>query len=165
LKEAPQARVVNVASEAHARRLDFANLQGEQNYQFLKAYAASKTENILFTYELARRLHGTRVTANAVSPGPSRTAFGDNLSGPAAAFPKVMKKMPFFHSSEKGARAVIYAASDPDLTGITGQFFMNSKPRKSKPITHDRDVAAQLWTISEELTSSSTPPGQPRRDI
>ena len=156
LKKAPQGRVVTVASEAHARRLDFANLQGERKYQFLKAYAASKTENVLFTYELARRLQGTRVTANVVSPGPSRTGFGDNLTGPAAAFPKVMKKMPFFHSAEKGARVVIYAAGDPDLTGITGKFFMNSKPRKSKPITHDRDVAAQLWTISEQLTSSST---------
>jgi len=94
LAKAPQGRVVTVASEAHAGQLDLSNLQSQRSYQFLKAYAASKTENILFSYELARRLHGTRVTANAASPGPSRTRFGDNLTGPAAAFPKIMKKMP-----------------------------------------------------------------------
>jgi NAD(P)-dependent dehydrogenase (short-subunit alcohol dehydrogenase family) len=115
--------------------------------------AASKTENILFTYELARRLQGTAVTANAVSPGPSRTGFGDNLTGAAAAFPKIMKKMPFFHSAEKGAEVVVFAAADASLASVTGQFFMNSKPRTSKPVTHDSDVAARLWTLSEQLTS------------
>lgn len=156
LQAAPQARVVTVASEAHAKRLDFDNLQGEKNFQFLKAYAASKTENILFTYELARRLAHTTVTANAVSPGPSRTGFGDNLTGAAALFPKIMKKMPFFHSAEKGARVVVYCAADPTLATVTGQFFMNRKPRKSKPITYDQSVAARLWTMSEELTAISS---------
>ncbi len=154
LAKAPQGRVVTVTSEAHAGKLDFQNLQSERSYQFLRAYAASKTENILFTYELARRLHGTRVTANAVSPGPSRTGFGDNLTGLAGAFPKIMKKMPFFRSAEKGARVVVFAAADASLASTTGQFFMNAKPRTSKPITHDRDVAARLWTVSEQLTSS-----------
>jgi len=154
LAKAPQGRVVTVASEAHAGKLDFQNLQGERSYQFLRAYAASKTENILFSYELARRLHETRVTANAVSPGPSRTGFGDNLTGPSAAFPKIMKKMPFFHSAEKGARVVVFAASDASLAGVTGQFFMNAKPRTSKPVTRDRDIAARLWAVSEQLTSS-----------
>jgi retinol dehydrogenase-14 len=152
---APQGRIVTVASEAHAARIDFANLQGERKYQFFKAYAASKTTNILFTYELARRVPGSRLTVNAVSPGPSRTHFGNNLTGAAAAFPKIMKRMPFFHSGQEGSRVVVFAASDPDLTGITGQFFMKSKPRKSKPVTHDQSVAARLWSVSEELTSST----------
>jgi retinol dehydrogenase 14 len=155
---APRARVVTVTSEAHAAHIDFDNLQGERHYQFFKAYAASKTANILFTYELAKRLRELRMTANAVSPGPSRTHFGDNLTGAAAAFPKVMKTMPFFHSAEKGSRVVTFVASDPDLTGITGQFFMNSKPRESKPVTHDQSVAARLWSISEELTSPTVAP-------
>ena len=153
VKAAPQGRIVAVTSEVHAGKLDWDNLQSEQHHQFFKAYAATKTENILFTYELARRLKGTNATANAVSPGPSRTGFGNNLTGAAAAFPKVMKKMPFFHSAEKGARVVIYAAAEPTLAGVTGQFFMNSKPRKSKPITHNAAVAAQLWQLSAELTA------------
>jgi retinol dehydrogenase 12 len=152
LTAAPQGRVVTVSSEAHARSLDFDNLQGEKRHQFLKAYAASKTANILFTYEIARRLEGTQVTANAVSPGPSRTGFGDNLTGAAAAFPKVMKKMPFFHSAEKGARVVVYACVEPSLSALSGQFFMNNKPRESKPVTHSTEAAERLWRLSERLT-------------
>jgi retinol dehydrogenase 12 len=159
IKAAPQGRVVAVSSEVHAGKLDWDNLQSEKRHQFFKAYAVTKTENILFTYELARRLRGTNVTANAVSPGPSRTGFGDNLTGVASAFPKIMKKMPFFHSAEKGARVVIYAAAEPTLAGTTGQFFMNGKPRKSKPITHDLVAATRLWRVSAELTA--LPASQP----
>jgi len=65
-----------------------------------------------------------------------------------------MKKLPFFHSAEKGARVVVFAAADASLASTTGQFFMNAKPRTSKPITYDRDAAARLWTVSEQLTSS-----------
>jgi NAD(P)-dependent dehydrogenase (short-subunit alcohol dehydrogenase family) len=81
LKAAPSGRVVTVASSAHSATLDFANLQGERRYNFLAAYKRSKLCNILFTYELARRLRGTRVTANCVSPGPTATRLGDNMSG------------------------------------------------------------------------------------
>jgi NAD(P)-dependent dehydrogenase (short-subunit alcohol dehydrogenase family) len=152
VKAAPQGRIVTVSSEIHAGKLDWDNLQSEKSHQFLKAYKVTKTQNVLFSYELARRLQGTTVTANAVSPGPSRTGFGDNLTGAAAAFPKVMKKMPFFHSAEKGSRVVVYAAAEPTLAGVTGEFFMNSKPRKSKPITHSPEAATRLWHLSEQLT-------------
>ena len=152
VKAAPQGRIVTVSSEIHAGKLDWDNLQSEKSHQFLKAYKVTKTENVLFSYELARRLQGTTVTANAVSPGPSRTGFGDNLTGAAAAFPKVMKKMPFFHSAEKGSRVVVYAAAEPTLAGVTGEFFMNSRPRKSKPITHSSEAATRLWHLSEQLT-------------
>lgn len=152
VKAAPQGRIVTVSSEIHAGNLDWDNLQSEKRHSFLKAYKATKTENILFTNEIARRLRGTRVTANAVSPGPSRTGFGDNLTGAAAAFPKIMKKMPFFHSAEQGSRVVVYVATDPELADVTGEFFMNSKPRKSKPITHSQEAAARLWRMSERLT-------------
>jgi retinol dehydrogenase-12 len=69
VKAAPQGRIVTVSSEIHAGKLDWDNLQSERSHQFLKAYKATKTENILFSSELARRLAGTSVTANAVSPG------------------------------------------------------------------------------------------------
>lgn len=156
VKAAPQGRIVNVSSEIHAGKLDWDNLQSEKHHQFFKAYQATKTENILFTNELARRVAGTPVTVNAVSPGPSRTGFGKDLTGAWALFPKVMKAMPMFHSAEKGSRVVVYAAAEPTLAAVTGQFFMSSRPRKSKPITHSPEAAARLWQLSEQLTHPST---------
>ena len=156
LRAAPAARVVTVTSEAHSRRFDLDNLQGERHYQFLRAYSVTKTANLLFTYELARRLSGSTVTANAVSPGPSRTGFGDNLTGSRALFPAVMKRMPFFHSAEQGADTVVYAATAPELTAMSGRFYQDRRERRSKPITHDITVAAQLWQTSEELCGLTT---------
>jgi retinol dehydrogenase 12 len=152
VKAAPQGRIVTVSSEIHAGDLDWDNLQSEKRHQFLKAYKVTKTENILFTNELARRLRNTKVTANAVSPGPSRTGFGDNLTGAAAAFPKIMKKMPFFHSAVQGSQVVLYAATQPELAEVTGEFFMRNAPRRSKPITHSQEAASRLWRVSERLT-------------
>jgi NAD(P)-dependent dehydrogenase (short-subunit alcohol dehydrogenase family) len=152
VKAAPQGRIVNVSSEIHAGKLDWNNLQSEKKHNFMSAYKATKTENVLFTNELARRLSGTAVTVNAVSPGPSRTGFGNDLTGPWKIFPKVMKAMPMFHSAEQGARVVVYAATEPTLGRVTGKFFMNNKTRKSKPITHSSEAATRLWTLSEQLT-------------
>jgi NAD(P)-dependent dehydrogenase (short-subunit alcohol dehydrogenase family) len=160
VKAAPQGRIVTVSSEIHAGKLDWDNLQSERSHQFLKAYKATKTENILFSSELARRLAGTSVTANAVSPGPSRTGFGNDLTGLWALFPKVMRAMPMFHSAEEGARGVVYVAVEPTLAGVTGQFFMAGKPRKSKPITHSLEAAERLWRLSEQLTRLSSPTGR-----
>ena len=160
VKAAPQGRIVNVSSEIHAGKLDWDNLQSEKHHQFFKAYQATKTENILFTNELARRLAGTPVTVNAVSPGPSRTGFGKDLTGTWTLFPKVMKAMPMFHSAEKGSRVVVYAATDPTLGTVSGQFFMNSKPRKSKAITHSPEAGARLWQLSEQLTHIATTAGR-----
>ncbi len=148
---APSGRIVVVASEAYSRRLDFDNLQGERRYNFLSAYSRSKLANILFTIELARRLSGSGVTVNAVSPGPARTRFGDNMRGVNGLFPKVMKRMPFFARPEKAARTLVYAASALELDGVSGRFYFRCKERQLKPIARDADVAARLWAISEEL--------------
>jgi retinol dehydrogenase 14 len=148
---APRGRVVTVASEVYAKRIDFANLQSERSHQFFKAYQRSKLCNILFAFELARRLQGTSATSNAVSPGPSRTRFGDNMTGAAGLFPRVMKRMPMFGSAEKGAQTLVYAAAAPELDGVSGRFFFKSKAYGTKPITHDRELAARLWRISEQL--------------
>ena len=160
VQAAPQGRIVNVSSEFHAGKLDWDNLQSEKHHQFFKAYQATKTENILFTNELARLMAGTPVTVNAVSPGPSRTGFGKDLPGAWTLFSKVMKATPMLHSAEKGSRVVVYAAAEPALEAVSGQFFMNSKPRKSKPITHSHEAAARLWQLSEQLTHLSTGTGR-----
>jgi NAD(P)-dependent dehydrogenase (short-subunit alcohol dehydrogenase family) len=148
---APRGRVVTVASEVYAKRLDFANLQSEHRHQFFKVYQRSKLCNILFAFELARRVRGTTAVSNAVSPGPSRTRFGDNMTGAAGLFPKVMKRLPVFGSPEKGARTLVYAASAPELDGVSGRFFFKSKELETKPITRDREAAVRLWRLSEQL--------------
>jgi NAD(P)-dependent dehydrogenase (short-subunit alcohol dehydrogenase family) len=156
VRSTPGARIVTVASEVHPGKLEFDNLQGERHYNFLGAYARSKLGNILFTYELARRLEGTGVTSNCLSPGPAATRFGDNLSGLPALFPLVLKRIPFlFISPEQAARTVIQLVASRELAGISGRFFLRQRERRTKSVTYDRDVAARLWSISGALTKSS----------
>ena len=160
---APAGRIVNVSSEIHSGTLDFENLQGEKHFNFLEAYYQSKLENILFTYELARRMGGTGVTVNCVSPGPTRTRFGDDLQGLPRLFPLFMKNIPFlFVPPAIGARTPIYVASSPEVEGVSGQFFFKNKDSRTKPISYRADVAARLWKISERLTS---PQGESARHM
>jgi NAD(P)-dependent dehydrogenase (short-subunit alcohol dehydrogenase family) len=152
LRGADRPRVVSVTSETHSGHLDFGNLQGEESYGFLDAYARTKLCNVLFTYELARRLRGDRITANCASPGPSRTHFGDNVTGVAGLFPRVMKGIPIlFRKPEYGARTIVYAAVSSELEGVTGRFFLRGRERRTKPITYDEQVARRLWSVSASL--------------
>jgi NAD(P)-dependent dehydrogenase (short-subunit alcohol dehydrogenase family) len=151
LLAAPSARVVTVATEVYAGKLDFGNLQSERGHQFFKAYQRSKLCNILFAVELARRLEGSGVSSNAVSPGPSKTSFGNNITGAVGVLLRTMKRLPIFGPPEKGARTLVYAASDPALDGVTGKFFYKLREEKTKPITHDPEVAERLWSVSEDL--------------
>lgn len=149
---APEGRILNVSSESHSGALDFDNLQGELSYNFFANYNRSKLENVLFTYELAARLKGTRATANCLSPGPTVTKFGNEMTGLPALFPLLMKKIPFlFGSPDKGAKTSVYLASSPEVKGVSGKFFLRCREKKSSKISHDTQVAARLWRISEEL--------------
>ena len=157
LKAAPSARVVTVASEAYPGRLDFDNLEGERSYHFLVAYMRSKLAMILFSYELARRLQGSNVTANCLSPGPTVTHFGDDLTGPAALFPRIMKRIPgLFAPVEVGACTSIQLASAPELEGVSGRFFLHGRERRTKPVTYDVNIAERLWRLSEDLAPLRT---------
>jgi NAD(P)-dependent dehydrogenase (short-subunit alcohol dehydrogenase family) len=149
VRRSTQGRIVNVASEAYSSKLDFDNLQGEKSYGFLSAYFRSKLENIIFSLELGRRLQGTRITVNCMSPGPTSTRFGDNMTGLAGFFPRFAKKL--FPSPEKGALTSIYLASSPEVTGVSGQFFLRQRAVRTKPVTHNIEVAARLWSISAAL--------------
>jgi NAD(P)-dependent dehydrogenase (short-subunit alcohol dehydrogenase family) len=152
LRAAPAGRVVTVASDAYSSTLDFDNLQSEKGHSPLAAQFRSKLENILFTYELARRLEGSKVTANCVSPGPTVTHFGDDLGGAAGLFFLIVKRIPFLlQSAEKGAETQIYLASSPDVAALSGRFFVKGRESATRAITHDRQAAARLWKISEKL--------------
>lgn len=150
VRAAPAGRIVTVASEFHSGSLDFENLQGERHYNFLTAYNRSKVCNVLFAYELARRLAGTRVTANCLSPGPTVTRLGDNMSGFPAMVARLMKTWRFVYP-EQGAQSTVYVASSSDLDLVSGRFFLGRREMRTKGITYDTNVAKCLWCKSEEL--------------
>jgi len=154
LQESAPARIVNVASTAHkeARHgLDFDDLQSTKHYRGLEVYAHSKLANIYFTTELARRLHGSGVTANCLHPGTVATGYGrdGDTSGVLAFGLKVAA--PFFLTPEKGAHTSIYLASSPEIEGVTGKYFVKCKPRQPSKAGQNAAAARRLWEISEEL--------------
>ena len=157
LQKARAGRIVTVTSEIHAGAIDFGELQGERAYSFMGAYKLNKLANILFTYELARRLAGSSVTVNCFSPGPTRTRFGDDMTGLPRLFPLLFKRVPFlFKSPEKGAETGVYLAASPEVAGVTGRYFFRDRAERTKPVSYDAAVAKRLWEVSERLVSGAT---------
>jgi NAD(P)-dependent dehydrogenase (short-subunit alcohol dehydrogenase family) len=151
LKASTPARIVNVSSFVHRRAsLDFDQLEtGGFN-----AYPQSKLANLLFTYELARRLEGTKVTVNALNPGLVRSNFGLNIPGPVGLLKRLMNAV-IGVSPEEGAKTSLYLAISPEVEGVTGKYFEKCKPIGSSPISYDKDAARRLWQVSAELTGLS----------
>jgi NAD(P)-dependent dehydrogenase (short-subunit alcohol dehydrogenase family) len=152
LKNSAPARVVTVSSNVQANgRIDFEDLQGERSYSGARAYNQSKLANVLFTYELARRLQATLVTANALHPGVVRTAFGtEDPGGLQRLFIPFVR--PFMKAPGRGAATSIHLVSAPDLEQVTGRYFATSKPRRSSRRSYDQAAAARLWQLSADLT-------------
>lgn len=151
LKQSAPARVVTVSSNAQATgHIDFDDLQGERSYSGAKSYSQSKLANVMFTYELARRLHGTSVTANALHPGMVSTSFG---SGDPGSIQRLIVPFirPFMKSPDRGAATSIHLASAADLGQVTGRFFANGRARKSSKSSYDEAAAARLWRVSADL--------------
>jgi len=145
------ARVITVASDAHtAARLDLDDLQLEHGWDSWRSYANSKLANILFTRELARRLAGTRVTANCAHPGVVRTGFGREGS-PLLRLGLTIGR-PFLLSPERGASTIVYLATSADVAGATGGYYVKSKLREPSRAARDDATAQRLWQLSEELT-------------
>jgi NAD(P)-dependent dehydrogenase (short-subunit alcohol dehydrogenase family) len=147
------ARIVNVSSAAHVgMRLNFDHLQ-HRGFFFngYGAYGQSKLMNLLFTYELARRLDGTGVTVNALHPGFVRSRFFSNNWGVLGqAIWRVIGLAGI--SPEQGAQTSIYLATSPEVEGVTGQYFARCKPVRSSHESYDEEAQRRLWRISAELT-------------
>lgn len=150
LRRSKSARIVNVASRVHANALDFDNLQCERAYSAMKAYRQSKLENILFTYELARRL-GTGISANCLAPGLVASNFGHNAGGLISLMPKVLAMVGLAISPEDGAKTSIFLASDPAVEGVSGRYFYKCQETQSKPVSYRDEVARQLWKVSARM--------------
>ncbi len=156
LRESAPARIVSVSSALHKRgygdgRIAFDDLGGETAYSGYKAYGQSKLANILFTRELARRLDGTGVTANALHPGVVATGFAGNNRSALWRIARATYR-PFSLSPERGARTSVWLATDPALATVTGRYFHNCKQRQPAPQARNDEDAARLWRISEQMT-------------
>ncbi|GLP77754.1 short-chain dehydrogenase [Mycobacterium antarcticum] len=152
---APGSRVVTVSSMGHRfSGIRFDDLQSERSYNRLTAYGQSKLANLLFTYELQRRLADRDTIAVAAHPGGSASELDRHLPGPL----KVAFR-PLEQSTEMGALPTLRAATDPGVVG--GQYYgpggfmeMRGYPKvvSSNGRSHDTAVQRRLWAVSEELT-------------
>ena len=148
---AAAARVITVTSDAHAAaRLDLDDPQLARGWESWRAYANSKLANILFTRELARRLEGTRVTANCAHPGMVRTRFGREARLPLRA--GVTLARPFMLSPRRGADTIVYLATSPEVAAATGGYYAKRQRREPSAAARDDAAAKRLWQLSEELT-------------
>ncbi|MFX1418235.1 MAG: SDR family oxidoreductase, partial [Promethearchaeota archaeon] len=149
LKKSAPSRIINVTSAAHKRaKIDFDDLQSEnKKYRLFSVYGASKLAEVLFTYELSRKLEGTGVTANALHPGVVNTNLGRDQSKFSQWFAKK-----FFKSPEEGAQTSIYLASSPEVEDITGKYFVNRQPKESSEESYNEEYAEQVWKIAVEMT-------------
>ena len=150
------ARIVTVASGAHYQgTLDFEDLGFERGYQIMSAYRRSKLANVLFASELARRLAGTGVTSNSLTPGRVATNIWSGAPWWARPFLTFWVKRTFMPIAE-GAAPVIALASKPDLAQTTGRYFSRFKPEPPSALAQDQEVAERLWRESERLISQAT---------
>ncbi len=154
LKPSPAGRVVNVSSDAHRRSaIRFDDVQFKTGYSGFPVYGHSKLANVMFTYELARRLEGTPVTANVLHPGFVATGFGLNNGGLMGVAMRIMQKLGA-RTPQQGAKTSIYLASSSDVQGVSGKYFAAKRAVDSNRASYDRDVAERLWAISEQMTAA-----------
>jgi NAD(P)-dependent dehydrogenase (short-subunit alcohol dehydrogenase family) len=151
LKSSAPSRVIHVSSGSHrGAEIRFNDLQSEKKYWIITAYGQSKLANVLFAYELARRVEGTGVTSNAVHPGFVSTNMGrDN----GWFIHKLIRLAMRFSgiSPEEGAQTILYLATSPEVECVTGKYFYERKPVKSSANSYDLDTARRLWQVSEQL--------------
>jgi NAD(P)-dependent dehydrogenase (short-subunit alcohol dehydrogenase family) len=151
IKESAPARIINISSDLHKRAtIKFDDLGGERSFGGMSSYGQSKLANVLFTYELARRLAGTGVTVNCVHPGAVATNLANHNGTLMSAAWKLAGT--FMKSPENGARTQIYLASSPEVTGVTGKYFIDSRPVASSDESYDENVARRLWEVSASMT-------------
>ncbi len=151
IKRSAPARIVTVTSDMHrGASISFDDLQSVGSYRPVRVYSETKLANVLFTYELARKLKGTKVTANCLHPGMVATkllADGIGIPRPLTSTTKLIGSSP-----EKGAKTSIYLAASPEVEGVNGKYFVKEKPVESSQISYDQSLAGRLWKQSAELT-------------
>ena len=166
LRAGAPSKIVNMTTSLHRMaKLDFDNLQGEKSFGRDSAYGRSKLAVVLFTYELARRLEGSGITVNCVCPGACSSAIWSHSSRTMDAFFHALMKGP-----EQGAVLPLHLACSSGVDGLTGRYFetkqhlkitrvnVKGTDSKSSAVTYNRETAARLWKISEQLTGLAGSP-------
>jgi len=155
LKKSAPSRIINVSSASHYRgHLNFDDLQMKKGYGVMKAYSQAKLAQVLFTYELSRRLEGTGVTVNSLHPGAVATNIWKGSMGPFSFMGNISRL--FLISPDKGAETPVYLASSPEVEGATGKYYDHMREKESSAESHDYAAARKLWDESERMTGIST---------
>jgi NAD(P)-dependent dehydrogenase (short-subunit alcohol dehydrogenase family) len=145
LRASPSARVLTITAPS-TTALDFADLQGEKRFSAFEAFGASKTCNLLFTYELARQLAGTSVSALAIHPGLVKSQLMREAIAPVRWITSLLSAQP-----EKAAEAIVYYASAAEVESQTGLFVKNRHVIESSSYSKDLAVQKRLWEVSMAL--------------
>jgi NAD(P)-dependent dehydrogenase (short-subunit alcohol dehydrogenase family) len=158
LKKSAPSRIINVSSASHYRgHLNFDDLQMMKGYGVMKAYSQAKLAQVLFTYELSRRLEGTGVTVNCLHPGTVATNIWKGSMGPFSSLGNISRL--FLISPEEGAETPVYLASSPEVEGVTGKYYDHRREKRSSDESYDQSVAMRLWDESEKMTGLSVHSG------
>lgn len=140
-------RIVNVASKMHSwRSFNFEDPQLTKKWSGTTAYSQSKLANVMFTYQLAEKLAGRKISVNCLHPGVIATEITRDMPSVVQFIARLV-----FKSPEKGAETSVYLATAPEIAGVTGKYFDNKKAVASSPESHDRGKQQQLWHLTEEL--------------
>jgi retinol dehydrogenase-12 len=154
LLAAEGARVVNVSSDLHKQaHLDLQDINlSRGKFNGVRAYANSKLMNVLFTYELARRLSQSLVTVNCLHPGFVATQFDRHLTGPFKLAWQI--GLPFAIPPAEGAATTVHLASAPRIVNESGKYYVSKRSRPSSKSSNDTMLARQLWDLSEAVSGS-----------
>ena len=153
IKKSGNGRIITVSSHSHYKAtLDFDDIFMKNKYGGNQMYKRTKLCNVLFTYELARRLKQTWITVNCLHPGMVQTAIGGKHAG---WFIKLawwlIKLLKGAITVEYGAATSIFLAQSQEVKNITGKYFYRCKPKDSDPLSYDEDLAKKLWELSSKL--------------
>ncbi len=154
IKKSDYARIVSVASDSHLRaKIDFESFRKNKNYFVLKAYGQSKLANVLFTFELAKRLKGTHITSNCLHPGTIQTGIASKagLKWYGALAWSIFSSIVSV-SLQKGAETSVFLASSDEVKGVSGKYFHNCTAKQAAKLAYDNSLQQKLWEVSEELS-------------
>jgi NAD(P)-dependent dehydrogenase (short-subunit alcohol dehydrogenase family) len=141
------SRIVNVSSVAHySGHVDLTGIEKRETPSGWGAYSNSKLALVMFTYELARRLQGTSVTANCLHPGGVATNIWKIPAG---------LTRPFLKSAKEGAETSVYLASSPEVESVSGKYFDDKSAKKSSEESYDEKKALALWDLTSKVVGLS----------